>query len=91
LTSLKFFVKLYESLKFFIFTTKGGTKVYNVAIFDLNNISDLDKDIVSELKSHKQNKEDSQIISLFKIKDNLNVDEVIVGLARRYNLKKTRS
>ena len=65
--------------------------MYNVAIFDLNNISDLDKDIVSELKSHKQNKEDSQIISLFKIKDNLNVDEVIVGLARRYNLKKTRS
>lgn len=62
----------------------------NLALFDLKNLSDLDSAVICELKSHKQSEPDSQILSLFKIKRDLTVDEIIVGLARRYRLKKPR-
>ncbi len=60
-------------------------------IFNLNNTDDLDADIVSELKkSNATNRSDVMILELFDIKSQLDIDEIIVGLARKFHLKKKR-
>lgn len=60
-------------------------------IFDLENISDLGENVTSQLKVSSISKNDRKILDLFEIKNTLSIDEIIVGLARKYELSKERS
>lgn len=53
-------------------------------IFDLNKLDDLDDSIKSQL-SHKESSICHDIQSLFDIKPELNINEIVVGLYRQYN------
>lgn len=59
-------------------------------IFDTKNTSDLPDEVRQECKKFFRN-DTEQLLSLFDIKDSLNIDEIIIGLFRKYKLQKTRT
>jgi hypothetical protein len=60
-------------------------------LFDLDNIKDAPEDVKSELKFPKAVSTPTQILELFAIKDTLSVNEIIIGLYRKFKIKKARS
>ena len=60
-------------------------------IFSLENTNDLSKLVLGELKTDSVNKNDQKIIYLLEIKNQLNIDEILVGLFRKYDLEKKRA
>jgi hypothetical protein len=58
-------------------------------IFSLEDLSDLDDEVRSQLQAKTSN--DDRILRLFKLKDPLSIDEIIVGLARQFGIKKKRT
>lgn len=63
----------------------------NQDLFDLDNIKDAPEDVKSELKFPKVISTPTQVLELFAIKDTLNVNEIIIGLYRKFKIKKARS
>jgi len=59
-------------------------------LFDTNNISDLGENIVSELKLSKMNSGDQQLMELFSIKPQLTIDQIIIGIFRKFGVEKKR-
>lgn len=58
-------------------------------IFDLTTLDDLNDEVKKQL--HIASTGDKEILELFKIKNILNIDEIIVGMARKYKTTKKRS
>ena len=58
-------------------------------IFSLTNLDDLSEDFKLELRI--TNTGDEQILTLFSIKQILTIDEVLVGLARKFHSNKKRA
>jgi hypothetical protein len=54
-------------------------------IFDLNNLNDLPDDVKKQIAPLGLKKDTEMFISLFDIKEQLTVDEIIVGMMRKYN------
>ena len=68
------------------------------SIFKLDNLDDLKEDLKQEVKSqlkkfkkNKISKATKEMLSLFDIKNTLSVDEIIIGLARKYGVTKKRN
>jgi hypothetical protein len=61
-------------------------------IFDLTNLSDLSPEMQKEAKirSFELNNDLSSLLHLFDLKAELNTAEIVVGLARKFHLEKTR-
>jgi hypothetical protein len=60
-------------------------------IFDLNNLDDLPEDVRKEVAPLGLRKDTEMLLSLFDIKNQLSIDEIVVGLMRKHGLKKKRS
>ncbi len=69
-------------------------------IFDINNTNDLPKKLRGKLSIPKANtaavknkvqKGTADIISLFELKKELTIDEILVGLYRKYKVEKTKA
>jgi hypothetical protein len=58
-------------------------------IFDTQNIHDLPEFLKNQLKKG-YGKDTEKLLSLFDLKETLNIDEIIVGLFRKYQLEKNR-
>ena len=58
------------------------------AIFDIDNLNDVSQEIKEQLR--KKRKIADSILNLFKIKNQLSIDEIIVGLYRKYKLAPNR-
>ena len=59
-------------------------------IFDSKDVSDLPEDILCELKKTRLGEMPTSILKLYDIKGELSVDEVLIGLFRKYAIIKTR-
>lgn len=61
-------------------------------IFDMENIDDLPEDLKGKMRDKKTGLINYQkkVINLFKEKNILTIDEIIVGLFRLHNIVKTR-
>ncbi len=60
-------------------------------IFDLQYLDDIPDSLKDELIATKTNELSGDILSLFEIKKgNLNIDEIMVALYRKYQIKMTR-
>lgn len=59
-------------------------------IFDLNEISDLSPGCKNQLKLVKTLDELECVLDLFVLKNELTINEILVGLYRQYNLEKSR-
>lgn len=59
-------------------------------IFDLTDIEDLPGVVQKELRLLGLRNDTEKMLSLFEIKPQLTVDEILVGLKRKYNIQKTR-
>lgn len=60
-----------------------------INIFDLTALDDINETLKSELRIASP--KDDQVLSLFEIKNKLTIDEIIVGLFRKYALEKKRA
>lgn len=60
-----------------------------MSIFNLDDVSDIDEETKSQLKV--KGKLTDKIIELFKLKNTLSLDEVMVALSRKFSLKKKRA
>ncbi len=63
----------------------------NNNFFDLNDLSDLPGDVKKEIFLVGFQKNTVMLLSLFNIKNPLSIDEMIVGMMRKYNIKKKRN
>lgn len=63
----------------------------NNDIFDLNNLDDIPKDLIGDLKL--TSRMDKQILALFSLRPTgiLNLSELLVGYFRTYGEEKTRA
>lgn len=62
-------------------------------IFDLEKSDDLPSSVKLNIKGYnakKLSEHSIKLIELFEIKKTLSVDEIIVGLYRKFNIQKTR-
>jgi len=61
-------------------------------IFSLSSLEDLPQDMWGDIKSGhiRASKEVLNLLSLFDLKKSINTDEMMVGLFRKFNLKKDR-
>jgi len=57
--------------------------------FDLKNLDDLDPKTKTQLFRTKRNNR-TKLLSIFDLKDELSLDEIIVGLSRIHSVKKSR-
>ncbi|MFA5030667.1 MAG: hypothetical protein WC495_03700 [Patescibacteria group bacterium] len=55
-------------------------------IYDLNDISDLPKEVIGVLSKPRRLTMSSQLISLFSDSNELNADQIIVALYRKYKV-----
>lgn len=60
-------------------------------LFDLNNLEDLPEELGKELAYLRSRQNTKKLLSLFDIKNQLSVDEMLVGMVRKYGVKKERS
>jgi hypothetical protein len=60
-------------------------------IFDLEDLKDLPDSVKTILNVHSLGMESTFLLNLFKIKKQLSINEIIVGLYRNHGLIKTRS
>lgn len=60
-------------------------------LFDLKNLDDLPEDVKKEVAPLGLRKDTEMLLSLFDIKNQLSIDEIVVGLMRKHGLKKKRS
>jgi len=60
-------------------------------IFDLSDISDLPIPLKNKLSILRSSSETRKIINLFKMKDTLTIDEILVGFFREYKKEISRS
>ena len=58
--------------------------------FNLDNIVDLPEEVIAELRFFHLHPATRNIINLFKVKKHLSVNEVLVGLFRKYRLIRTQ-
>lgn len=59
-------------------------------IFNLKEINDLPKNVSKEIKINKRHDVARKLLSLFDIKKELSINEILVGLYRVYKIVKTR-
>jgi hypothetical protein len=59
-------------------------------IFSLENRDDLSKEVINNLRLIKAHSKAIQMLELFDIKNELSVDEIIVGLFRKHRVNATR-
>ncbi len=62
----------------------------NENIFDLEDIGDLPESTVKQLRRLGLRKNTQLLLELFEIKSQLSIDEILVGLRRKYDIKATR-
>ena len=62
----------------------------NENIFDLEDTNDLPKEVKSQLRLLGLRQNSMYLLSLFEIKPTLTIDEILVGLKRKYNIQTTR-
>ena len=60
-------------------------------IFDLKSMQDAPQDVKSELRPSKESSLTSTILALYNIKSPLTVNELIIGLYRKFKIKTKRS
>ena len=60
-------------------------------IFDIKNIDDIPVCVKNNLTSLRLSRKVKQLVSLFKIKNNLTIDEILVGGYRKNGLMESRS
>lgn len=56
----------------------------NENIFDLSDLTDVPADVLKEIMTAKST---GLLMSLFNYKERLTIDEIVVGLIRKYNIK----
>ena len=59
-------------------------------IFELENLRGLSKGLISELKTRRFSEDSRKFLSLFEIEEELSIDHILVGMARKYKLNKKR-
>lgn len=59
-------------------------------IFDLEDIGDLPESTVNQLRFLGIRKNTQSLLELFEIKAQLSIDEILVGLKRKYEIQATR-
>lgn len=59
--------------------------------FDLNNLDDLPDEVKKEVSLLGLRKDTERLLSLFDIKNQLTIDEIIVGMSRKYGMNKKRN
>jgi len=60
-------------------------------VFDLNNIEDIPDSTKNQLRINMIREGAQNLLLLFNIKEELSIDEIIVGFSRKYKEEKTRS
>lgn len=60
-------------------------------IFDINNLSDLPKELQKQIKPDGLSNKTKMVLSLFEKKRSLSTDEIIVGIYRVYKQSITRT
>lgn len=60
-------------------------------LFDLSKTDDLPEKIKEKLRRIPVRKDAKKLLDLFKIKQTLSIDEIIVGLYRQYKMEKSRT
>ena len=64
----------------------------NDDIFDIKNIDDIDEITKKYIKTrHRDCKKSMEVLSLFEIKNILSIDEILVGMYRKYRKIVTRA
>lgn len=58
-----------------------------IDIFDTKNLSDLPDKLIKNLKI---NPKDDEVMELFKLKNILNINEIIIGIYRKYKIYRSR-
>lgn len=61
-----------------------------MGIFDAKNISDIPVSLKNQLSCLRRSKETKELMSLFEIKNRLTIDEILIGLYRKYNREQSR-
>jgi hypothetical protein len=59
-------------------------------IFDLSDLDDMPNDLKKEVRRLGIRRDTVNLLSLFDIKQHLTIDEIIVGMMRKYGVKKKR-
>jgi hypothetical protein len=62
-----------------------------INIFDTVKTEDLPSELLEQLKNNALNSYDTKIMSFFIYKKELNIDEILIALFRKYKIIKTRA
>jgi len=60
-------------------------------IFDVSSVDDLPQELKKELKKKNLNANDGKILELFFDKNDLTIDEILIGLYRKHKVIQKRS
>jgi hypothetical protein len=63
----------------------------NEALIDTTNLDDIPNDLKNELKKRGLNGSDEKILSIISEFTQLSIDEMLIGLFRKYNISKKRT
>lgn len=62
----------------------------NQDIFDTKKTDDLPSDLLKSLRKKDLNEETKKLLTLFELKPYLSIDEIIIGMFRKYKIVKSR-
>lgn len=60
-------------------------------IFNISDVSDIPDACRKSLKGKNIRDDSQKLLSLFEMKEELSIDEIIVGMYRLFNIEKTRT
>ena len=62
-----------------------------VDIFNITDLKGIPKSVVSNLRLCRKNETSKNIMELFELKRELNLNEIVIGLYKKFNLEKSRA